>query len=58
MYPEKPEGTQVIVGPMNMGYIYDTARNRTHNLLRRKREPIPLGRSDEYLNNTECAVVV
>ena len=36
MYPENPEGTQVIqviVGSMNMGYISDTARNRTHNLL-------------------------
>ena len=32
MYPENPEGTQVIVGSMNMGYISDTARNRTHNL--------------------------
>ena len=27
MYPENPEGTQVIVGSMNMGYISDTARN-------------------------------
>ena len=36
MYPENPEGTQVIVGSMNMGYISDTARNRTHNLLRPK----------------------
>ena len=34
MYPENPEGTQVIVGSMNMGYISDTARNRTHNLFR------------------------
>ena len=32
MYPENPEGTQVIVGSMNMGYIFDTARNQTHNL--------------------------
>ena len=32
MYPENPEETQVIVGSMNMGYISDTARNRTHNL--------------------------
>ena len=45
MYPENPEGTQVIVGSMNMGYISDTARNRTHNLFRPKREPIPLGHS-------------
>ena len=37
MYPENPEGTQVIVGSMNMEYISDTARNRTHNLFRPKR---------------------
>ena len=24
MYPENPDGTQVIVGSMNMGYISDT----------------------------------
>ena len=35
--------------PMNMGYISDTARNRTHNLFRPKREPIPLGHSDGHL---------
>ena len=29
-----------------MEYISDTARNRTHNLFRPKREPIPLGHSD------------
>ena len=46
MYPENPEGTQVIVGSMNMGYISDTARNRTHNLIRHKRESIPLGHSE------------
>ena len=46
MYSENPEGTQVIVGSMNMGYISDTARNRTHNLFRPKREQIPLGHSD------------
>ena len=46
MYPENPEGTQVIVGSINMGYISDTARNRTHNLFRLKREPIPLCHSD------------
>ena len=48
MYPENPEGTQIIVGSMNMGYISDTARNRTHNLLRPKRESIPLGHSDGH----------
>ena len=49
MYLENPEGTQVIVGLMNMGYISDTARNRTHNLFRPKRESIPLGHSDGIL---------
>ena len=43
---QRPEGTQVIVGSMNMGYISDTARNRTHNLFRPKREPVPLGHND------------
>ena len=42
MYPGKPEGTQVIAGSMNMEYISDTARNRTHNLFRPKRKPIQL----------------
>ena len=46
MYPENPEGAQVILDSMNMGYISDTARNRIHNLFRPKREPIPLGHSD------------
>ena len=45
IYPENPKGTQVIVGSMNMGYISDTARNRTHNLFSPKRESIPLGHS-------------
>ena len=39
MYPENPEGTQAIVGSMNnlnMEYISDTVRNRTHNLFRPK----------------------
>ena len=56
MYPENPEGTQVIVGSMNMGYISDTARNRTHNLFRPKREPIPLGHSDHIccIENIRC----
>ena len=45
-YPENPKGTQVIVGSMNKGYISDTTRNRTHNLFRPKREPIPLCLSD------------
>ena len=42
MYSENPEGTKVIIGSMNMGYISDTARNRTHNLFRPKWEPISL----------------
>ena len=57
MYPENPEGTQVIVGSMNMGYISDTARNRTHNLFRPKREPIPLGHSDGSLWPSDLSVV-
>ena len=46
MHSENPEGTKVIVGSMNMRYISDTARNRTHNLFRPKREPIPLDHND------------
>ena len=38
IYPENHKGNQVIVGSMNMGYISDTARNRTHNLFRPKWE--------------------
>ena len=49
MYPVNPEGTQVIVGSMNMGYISDTARNQTHNLFCPKWESIPLGHSDMHL---------
>ena len=48
IYPENLERTQVIVGSMNMGYISDTARNRTRNLFRSKRESIPLGHSDGW----------
>ena len=48
MYPENPEGTRVIVGSVNMGYVSDTARNRTHNLFRPKCILIPLGHSDGY----------
>ena len=49
MYPENPEGTQIIVGSMNMGYISDIARNRIHSLFRLKKEPIPLGHSGGLL---------
>ena len=52
MYPENPEGTQVMVGSMNVGYISDIARNRPHNLFRPKWEPIPLGYSDSSLLQT------
>ena len=48
MYPDCPEGTQVIVGFMNMGYISDTTKNRTQNLFRPKRELILLGHSDGH----------
>ena len=48
MYPENPEGTPIIVGSMNIGYISDTARNQTHNLFRLKWEQIPLGHSDGH----------
>ena len=58
MYPENPEGTQVIVGSMNMGYISDTARNRTHNLFRPKRESIPLGHSDGSYAKKLCKKAV
>ena len=46
MYPENPEGTKLIVGCMNMGFVSDTARTRSRNLFRPKCVPIPLGHSD------------
>ena len=52
MYHENPEGTQVILGSMNMRYISDTARNRTHNLFRPKRKPIPLGHTAATVTDT------
>ena len=48
---QRPEGTQVFVGSMNMGNISDTARNRTHNLFRPKREPMRLGHNDGSLGS-------
>ena len=57
MYPENPEGTQVIVESMNMEYISDTVRNRTRNLIRHKREPIPLGHSDGLENDSVKSIV-
>ena len=56
MYPENPEGTQVIVGSMNMGYISDIYQT-THNLFRPKREPIPLGHSDGHIFITSMLYV-
>ena len=44
--PKEPGRNPSIVGSMNMGYISDTAGNRTHNLFRPKCEPIPLRHSD------------
>ena len=61
MYPENLEGTQVIVGLVNMGYISDTARNRTHNLFRPKREPIPQGHSDGWsilMIQSQCMAIL
>ena len=49
MYPENPEGTQVVVGSMNMGYIYiypTLPGIELTTCFRPKREPIPLGHSD------------
>ena len=43
---QRPEGTQVIVGSTNMGYISDTARNRIRNVFRPKLELIPLGHNN------------
>ena len=48
MYPENLEGTQVIVGSMNMGYVSDTARIQSRNLFRPKCAPIPLGYNDRH----------
>ena len=42
--PKRPK--YIIVGSINVGYISDTARNRTHNLYCPKREPMPLCHSD------------
>ena len=42
MYLDNSEGTQVILGSMNMGYISNTARNWTHNLFLPKCERIPV----------------
>ena len=52
-YPENPKWNQVIVGSMNIGYVCDTARNRTLYLFRPKREPIILGQSDGQLGHSD-----
>ena len=39
-----------------MGYISDTARNRTHNLFRPKREPVPLGHNVTFLYGFEKVI--
>ena len=44
------------IGSMNMGYVSDTARIRTHNLFRPKCVPIPLGHSDGFLHCSICCV--
>ena len=56
MYPENPEGTQAIVGSMNMGYRSDTTKNQTNNLFRPKCAPIPL--DQRIIHSTETNVIV
>ena len=58
MYPENLGGTQVIIGSMNMRYISDTARNRTHNLFRPKWEPIPLGHSNGHCHHYDDLICI
>ena len=48
MYPENLEETQVIVGSMNMGYISDTARNRSHTRRVRSREGADDGKRADW----------
>ena len=47
--PREPRKDPSNRGSMSMGYISDTARNRTHNLFRPKQESIPLSHSDSYV---------
>ena len=54
MHSDSPERTQAIVGSMNLGLIYDTARNRTHNRFRHKLEPIMDGRPGNYTGWITC----
>ena len=46
MYPENPEGTQVIIGSMILEYVSDIARTRTRNMFRPKCASLLLGRSN------------
>ena len=48
VYPRKPrrDPSNRRLYEHGVGYISDTARNRTHNLFRPKCAPIPLGHSD------------
>ena len=48
MYPENLEGIRIIAGSMNMGYVSETARTQTRNLLHPKCAPIPLGHGDGF----------
>ena len=57
MYPENPEETRLIFGSMNMGYVFDTARNRTHNLFRPKCAPIPPGHAATVTDSSSSGIV-
>ena len=48
------QGTRVILGSMNMGYVSDTARTRTRNRFHPKCAPIPLGHSDGQVDSIDC----
>ena len=50
MYPENPEGTQVIVGSMNMGYIYPTLPGIELTTFRPGREPMTQGQLLDHIN--------
>ena len=49
MYPENPEGTRLIVGSMNVGYVSDTAGRELATCSVPKCAPIPLGHSDGHV---------
>ena len=59
MYPENPEGTRVIVGSMNMEYVSDTVKTRSHNLHVPKCAPILRGHRDGHklnLSFVDCKI--